>query len=72
MASARAALPRAADLRVASKADLTDRSDADLSVSAVTGAGLADLAAMVRDRLVSPDDLAHPGAWRFADGLGPP
>jgi tRNA modification GTPase len=59
------ALPREADMRVASKCDLARRDDADLCVSAVTGEGLAELAAAVRDRLVPPDDLRHPGPWMF-------
>ncbi len=56
-------LPRPADLRIAGKCDLARRADADLSVSAVTGEGLDALVGAVRDRLVSPEDLAHPGPW---------
>jgi hypothetical protein len=62
-------LPRPPELRVASKADLGSRPDADLVVSAVTGAGLADLVRAVRDRLVPPQDLAHPGPWLFDERL---
>jgi tRNA modification GTPase len=62
-------LPRAADLRVAAKSDLGPRPDADLAVSGLTGDGLAALAAAVRDRLVPPVDLAHPGRWVFDTAL---
>jgi hypothetical protein len=58
-------LGRSPDLRVASKADLAPRPDADLAVSATTGAGLAELVRAVRDALVPPEDLAHPGPWPF-------
>ena len=58
-------LPRDPDLRVANKHDLGDRDDADLSISAATGAGIAELVTAVRDRLVRPDDLAHTGPWLF-------
>jgi tRNA modification GTPase len=57
------ALPRTADLRLASKADAGGRDDADLCVSATTGAGIPELVAAVRDRLVPPADLEHPGPW---------
>jgi tRNA modification GTPase len=58
-------LPREADLRIAGKADLGVRSDSDLSVCGLDGRGLAELAAVVRDRLVPREDLADPGTWRF-------
>jgi tRNA U34 5-carboxymethylaminomethyl modifying GTPase MnmE/TrmE len=58
-------LPGPPDLRVGSKADLATRPDADLSVSAVTGTGLAEVVTAVRDRLVPPADRAHPGPWLF-------
>lgn len=61
--------PRPADLRVASKADLGPRRDADLSVSATTGDGMPELVRCVRDLLVPPADLAHPGPWLFDAGL---
>ena len=60
---------RPADLRVASRADLQTRPGADLAVSARTGAGMPELVTAVRDRLVSRDDLAHPGPWRFDERL---
>lgn len=62
-------LPRPADVRVASRADLQTRPGAEVAVSARTGAGMAELVAAVRDRLVPPDDLAHPGPWRFDERL---
>jgi tRNA U34 5-carboxymethylaminomethyl modifying GTPase MnmE/TrmE len=62
-------LPRAADLRVASKADVEGRDDADLAVSAANGTGISELVATVRDRLVTPADLEHPGPWLFDDRL---
>jgi tRNA modification GTPase len=65
------ALPRGPDLRVASKADVKARDDADLSVSATTGTGIPQLVATVRDRLVPPADLDHPGPWLFDDRLTP-
>jgi tRNA modification GTPase len=65
------ALPRAADLRVSSKADVAVRDDADLAVSAVEGRGLEALTRAVRDHLVPPADLAHAGPWRFDPRLTP-
>lgn len=58
-------LPRAADLRVASRVDLGRRSDGDLALCTPRGEGVAELAAAVRDRLVPPADLADPRPWRF-------
>jgi tRNA U34 5-carboxymethylaminomethyl modifying GTPase MnmE/TrmE len=65
-------LPRTADLRVAGKSDVGGRDDADLSVSATTGTGIPELVATVRDRLVPPADLEHPGPWLFDSRLIPP
>lgn len=62
-------LPRAADLRVATKSDLGRRPGADLAISALTGAGLAELVRSIRDRLVPPADLDHPGRWLFDERL---
>jgi tRNA U34 5-carboxymethylaminomethyl modifying GTPase MnmE/TrmE len=62
-------LPRPADLKVASKCDLGRRGDAELAIGATSGAGLADLVRAVRDRLVPPGDLAHPGPWLFDERL---
>jgi len=60
-------LPRPPDLRVANKRDLGDRGDdgGDLSISAVTGAGITELVVAIRDRLVPPEDIAHDGRWLF-------
>lgn len=62
-------LPRTPDLRVGSKADLARRADVDVSVSAMSGEGLADLAVHIRDQLVPPADRAHRGRWLFDDRL---
>jgi len=64
-------LPREPDLRIASKADIAPRDDADLSISAVTGEGVPDLVQLVRDRLVSPEDRRHATErpWLFDDRL---
>ncbi|MHC5024690.1 MAG: GTPase [Planctomycetota bacterium] len=66
------ALPRSADLRIASRCDRSRREDADLQVSAVTGEGLESLVVAVRDRLVPPNDRAHPGPWLFDPDLEDP
>ncbi len=58
-------LRRAADLRVAGRCDLGTRPGADLRVSALRGDGMQELVAAMRDRLVPPEDLAHPGPWLF-------
>jgi len=58
-------LPRRADLKMGSKTDLARRSGADINVSAKTGEGLHALVSAVRDHLVPPGDLTHPGPWRF-------
>ncbi|MHC5006928.1 MAG: GTPase [Planctomycetota bacterium] len=58
-------LPKAPQLRVASKADVGRRDDADFSISATTGDGIPELVAAIRDRLVPPADLEHPGPWLF-------
>jgi tRNA modification GTPase len=62
-------LPRPADLHLGAKADLAPRDDADLAVSATTGAGLDELTAIIRERLVPAADLTHPGPWKFDDRL---
>lgn len=62
-------LPRAPGLRVAGKADLEPRRDADVAVSASEGTGLSDLVAAVRRRLVPDADLEHPGPWLFDERL---
>ncbi len=59
-------LARRPDLRVANKCDLGERGDGgDLSISAATGVGIAELVLAVRDRLVPPEDITHPGPWLF-------
>ncbi len=59
-------LARRPDLRVANKCDLGERGDSgDLSISAATGVGIAQLVLAVRDRLVPPEDITHPGPWLF-------
>ncbi|MHC5113831.1 MAG: GTPase [Planctomycetota bacterium] len=58
-------LPREPDLRVASRCDLGARDDADVRVCAPEGEGIADLVRRMRDTLVPPADLEHPGPWRF-------
>ena len=62
-------LPRPADIKVGSKSDLRPRGDADICISAVTGAGISEFVAHVRDRLVYPADLTDPNPWRFDDRL---
>jgi hypothetical protein len=72
-------LPRPADLRIQTKADVATKGPGeatgrpspkldpppDLALSAVTGEGLPEFVALVRDRLLPPEDLAHPGRWLF-------
>jgi len=70
-------LPRPADLRVASRADLGRRDDGDLAICTPRDEGVGALAEAVRDRLVPPADLAAAGPWRFDERLwelssGPP
>ncbi|MHC4220502.1 MAG: GTPase [Planctomycetota bacterium] len=65
-------LPRTADLRVAGKRDVVRRDDADLSVSATIGTAIPEFVTAVRDRLVPPADLEHPGPWLFDSRLTRP
>ena len=60
-----AAVTRTPDLRVANKCDIAARHDADLAISATDGTGIPELVRAVRDLLVSPEDLRHPGVWLF-------
>ena len=62
-------LPRAADLKVANKCDLSRRKDADVNISATTGENIETLVSSVRDMLVSPEDLTHPGPWLFDERI---
>jgi hypothetical protein len=59
--------PALPTLRVRLRADLDARRGEPgmLCVSAHTGAGMAELVAAIRDRLVPPADLADPAPWRF-------
>ncbi|MCZ6611259.1 MAG: 50S ribosome-binding GTPase [Planctomycetota bacterium] len=45
------------------------RPAADLRISATHGTGISDLVTAVRDRLVPPADLTHPGPWLFDERL---
>ena len=47
------------------------RDSIPMRISARTGSGLVDLVAVIRDRIVPPDDLADPGPWLFDDRLLP-
>jgi tRNA modification GTPase len=71
-------LPREPDLRVRTKAELLDAQAtseadaadaADMCVSAHTGAGLAELVALARERLVPEEDLEDGRPWIFNDRL---
>ena len=62
-------LPRAADPKVANKCDLARRDDADVNISATTGENIETLVSTVRDALVWPEDLTHPGAWLFDERI---
>lgn len=61
------ALPAGPDvLHVALRCDLGRPAwPHDVEVSALTGAGLADLVQMLRERLVPAAAVEHPGPWRF-------
>lgn len=64
-------LPREADLRVASKADLGHRDDADVRVCAITGEGLRELAQLLCERLIPAADIAAAKSqpWLFDERL---
>jgi small GTP-binding protein len=66
-------LPRDADMFAINKMDHAqprgEPRDRALHISALHGQGLADLVREVRDRLVPPEDLAHPGRWLFDSRL---
>ncbi len=60
--------PRIPMLRLCLRSDLgPPREPCNLSVSVRAGKGVEELVALVRDKLVPPGDLAHPGPWRFWD-----
>ena len=58
-------------VRVMSKCDLDEAesspraAEADLAISAATEAGIVELVALVRNTLLPPEDLSHPGPWRW-------
>lgn len=59
-------------LRVFLRADLGEAGWAhDHRVGAHTGSGIAELGVAIRDRLVPPAALAHPGPWRFWESRAP-
>jgi hypothetical protein len=62
---------RVPDLRVRTKADLLAAPDrgADAAVSAASGAGIPELAALIRERLVPRADIASERPWLFDDRL---
>ncbi len=70
-------LPREPDLRVLNKTDLLNESarskidnpKSEISISAATGDGVAALVTAVRDALIWPDDLVHPGPWLIDERL---
>jgi len=53
-------------ISVATKSDLGDRDDADLSVCAISGNCMEELSVLIRDAIVPPEDIVHEGAWFFA------
>ncbi|RMH24983.1 MAG: hypothetical protein D6693_09450 [Planctomycetota bacterium] len=59
------AAPGAPMIRAGLRADLGPAPGADVSVAALHGRGVADLAAAVRRALVPDEALAWPGPWRF-------
>ncbi len=65
--------PGVETIRVRTRADLGPairiRATADIETSALTGLGLAALAALIRRRLVPDEALASRGAWRFHPAL---
>lgn len=65
--------PGVETVRVRTRADLGPArcagEPADIETSALTGAGLSELAALIRRRLVPDEALASRGAWRFHPAL---
>jgi len=53
-------------ISVATKSDLGDRDDADLSVCAISGNCMEELSVLIRDAIVPPEDIVHDGPWFFA------
>ncbi len=60
------ATPRTPDLRLAGKADLGTRKDADVEVCPMSGDQLRTLVSVLRERLVPSADLACGRRWRFS------
>ena len=55
-------------IRVGTKADVVPRADADICVCGLTGEGMQELAATIRESLVHKSDLEDAGPW-FFEGL---
>lgn len=53
-------------ISIATKSDLGDRDDADLSVCAISGNCMEELSVLIRDAIVPPEDIDHDGPWFFA------
>ena len=53
-------------ISVATKSDLGERGDADLSVCAISGNCMEELSVLIRDAIVPPEDIVHDGPWFFA------
>lgn len=53
-------------ISVATKSDLGDRDDANLSVCAISGHCMEELSVLIRDAIIPPEDIVHDGPWFFA------
>ena len=53
-------------ISVATKSDLGDRDDADLSVCAISGNCMEELSVLIREAIVPSEDIVHDGPWFFA------
>lgn len=53
-------------ISVATKSDLGERDDADLTVCAISGNCMEELSVLIRDAIVPPADIVHDGPWFFA------
>lgn len=53
-------------IRVGTKADEKPRADADICVCALTGEGMQELSATIRESLVHKSDIEDDGPWFFA------
>ncbi|TVQ53592.1 MAG: GTP-binding protein [Phycisphaerales bacterium] len=65
------ALPRSPDLRIANKADLRRRDDADAHLAALAGEGVPELVRRIRDALIHPGDeaAAFRRPWHFESAI---